>query len=135
MPLPWNIKQRKNPQHPEEPGKFYAQAQSGAAITDEQIDEEVAREMGMSIAVARSADDAYGVVRARHLQNGSSVPLRHIGRLGVSITSDGAATPEEVARLKKEISLTIRTDAELRNELEHGGFTYTGDVVRLPETP
>ncbi|MBI3921732.1 MAG: hypothetical protein HY318_09980 [Armatimonadetes bacterium] len=135
MPLSYGAIERKNPQRPEDPSKFYAQAESRSAVSLEEEAEEVAREMGMGLAVAQSALNAVGIVQARHLLHGDSVPTPHVGRIGVVITSDGTATPEELARVKKEKSLYIRMDSELRADLDRESDVFNGNVTRLPQTP
>lgn len=127
--------ERKNPRSPNDPPKCYAQIEAGDPLTEDELYEEMSREMGASDAMAKSAMAAYAKVAPRHLRRGRSVPLPGLARINVLITSDGTATPEELARVKKEVSLSIRLDSQLKLEFEHESMMYNGEVTRVSQTP
>jgi hypothetical protein len=53
--------------------------------------------------------------------------------LSSSLTSEGgAATPEELRRVPKDVGVNFRPATELRTYLENAGETFTGEVTNLP---
>lgn len=132
MPIPYKAMQRKNPQEPTAPAKFYAYDVTRSRLSEDEAAELIAEQMGTSIAAARGFMEAQGIVYTRALCHGDVVPLAGLGSLSAGVTSDGVATPEELARVKKEKTANFRTAPELKNALERAGDLYTGDVTLLP---
>jgi nucleoid DNA-binding protein len=95
MSLLYRPVNRKNPQQPAAPGKWYAVAVSRGAVSIEQLlnaacegntlDRDEMR-MGLNRAFAKATE---------YLELGFNVDLGELGHIGVSMRSNGADTPEE----------------------------------------
>lgn len=136
MPIPWKAIQRKNPRDPSAAPKYYAQDVTRSVVDMEELAHEVAARSGMSegdvLNVFRTAAD----IAAERMGHGDCVRFDRIGLLSASLTSEsGAATPEELRRIRKEIGVNFRPASELRTHLENAGETFTGEVTTLPSPP
>jgi len=133
MPIPWKVIQRKNPRDPNAVPKYYALDVTRALLDEEDAAHAVAVRSGLS------EGDMLGVLRtladwlAEVLAQGDSVRLPRIGVFSAGLSSEGgAATPDEVRQLRKEIGINFRPAPEFRRALEAAGDQFTGEVVQLP---
>jgi predicted histone-like DNA-binding protein len=133
MPILWKAIQRRNPRDPNAAAKYYAQDVTRSVVDTEALAHQIAARSGMSegdmLNVLRTLSD----VIQEELGDGNSVRLERIGVLSSSLTSEGgAATPEELRRVPKDVGVNFRPATELRTYLENAGETFTGEVTNLP---
>ena len=113
--------------------KLYFQFKDGAfhARSEQQVQERTAqleREAARDALLNHGADWLAAV-----LAQGDSVRLPRIGVFSAGLSSEGgAATPDEVRQLRKEIGINFRPAPEFRRALEAAGDQFTGEVVQLP---
>ncbi len=132
MPIQWKAIQRKNPQNATAVPKYYAQDVTRDVWDTDDLAQQVAVRSGMSegdlLNVLRTLAD----VIAEALSDGDSVRINRVGVLSASLHSDGgAATPDELRRIRKEVGVNFRAAPELRTALENAGDQFTGDVTTL----
>lgn len=133
MPILWKAIQRRNPRDPSAAPKYYAQDVTRSFVDTEVLAHQIAVRSGMSegdmLNVLRTLAD----VICEELADGNAVGLDRIGVLSTSLTSEsGAATPEELRRIPKEIGVNFRPASQLRRFLDNAGETFTGEVTTLP---
>lgn len=120
MSVKYNVVERKNPQKPQEPAKFYANAKADGEISLKALAEEIA---GGSTTV--SDTDVLAVLNemikacTRHLSEGRVVKLGDLGNFQITLTSGGAETEEKfTASLIKGNKVQFRAGEALRKMLK-----------------
>ncbi len=94
MSVKYNVVQRGNPQKPDEPKKFYAQAIGDGEVTQKDISKEIEEMTALSEPDVASALSAFRKILQRKLSEGRIVRFGEFGSFQVSFSSDGAATAE-----------------------------------------
>ena len=124
MAVKYIVTEKGNPSKPEEPKKHYAQAKADGEITFRRLSREIAEG-----STTVSDTDTMAVLNdlikilTRHLSDGKIVRLGDFGTFQVSISSDGADTPEKVnASLIRGAKINFRVTTTVSNEhLSHLG--------------
>jgi predicted histone-like DNA-binding protein len=96
MSLLYRVIPRKNPQKPEEPAKYHAQASSRGKITVEQLLDAVCEETTLNRDEARMAVNRIFKKAGDFIDLGFNVHFGDLGYIHVSLKSKGVDTPEEV---------------------------------------
>ena len=119
MPVKYNVVERKNPNDPTVPAKFYASAKADGDVNLKSLAKEIS---GGSTTV--SDTDVLAVlndlikVLNRHLSQGKIVKLGDFGNFQISISSEGAVTADKVSSsLIKSNKINFRPGADLRDML------------------
>lgn len=119
MPVKYNLSQKKNPQKPSEPAKFYANAKADGEIGLKEISKEIS---GGSTTV--SDTDVLAVlnefikVTKKHLAEGKIVKFGDFGNYQITLSSEGAETAEKfTSALIKSNKITFRPGADLKEML------------------
>ncbi|MGV0922988.1 HU family DNA-binding protein [Empedobacter tilapiae] len=119
MPVKYNVVERKNPNDPTAPAKFYASAKADGDVNLKSLAKEIS---GGSTTV--SDTDVLAVlndlikVLNRHLSQGKIVKLGDFGNFQISISSEGAVTADKVSSsLIKSNKINFRPGADLRDML------------------
>jgi predicted histone-like DNA-binding protein len=103
MPLYYTIQEKKNPQDPEAPGKFYIIARSLPAIGRSVFIEDMVRNTALTKSEAATVLD-YLFERVPHyIALGHTVQLGELGYFRATLCSDGSDTKEEVTADKVTI--------------------------------
>jgi len=121
--LQYKIMQKLDPREPTLPGKFYAQLTNRYQISFNEMLKEV------SVASAVSIGDTYNVLHTlteviqRHLENGRGVSLGDLGRIFITISSEGRDTPGEVdAHAIKRGNVRYTPGWRLKDAMRHLKF-------------
>lgn len=93
--LTYSVVERKDPQNPEVPGKYYAQAQARGEAGIREMSQRIQQMCTVTRADVLAVLTALEDVIAESLSNGEIVRLGELCSLRVSISSDGADTKEE----------------------------------------
>jgi predicted histone-like DNA-binding protein len=96
MSLLYRVIPRKNPQKPDEPAKYYAQASSRGKITVEQLLDAVCEETTLNRDEARMAVNRVFKKAGDFIDLGFNVHLGDLGYIHVTLKSNGVKMPEEV---------------------------------------
>lgn len=105
----YSVVERKDPQNPEVPGKYYAQAQARGEAGIREMSQRIQQMCTVTRADVLAVLTALEDVIAESLSNGEIVRLGELCSLRVSLSSDGTDTKEEFhSRLitKKRILFT-----------------------------
>lgn len=99
--------------------KYYAMASQRGKITTKQLATEISEMCSLTEVDVRASLMALSQVIKRHLEDGYSVQLENIGRLSISLTSDGFDSAADMrathVRAKK---INFMADKELKEVLE-----------------
>lgn len=119
MPVKYNVVGRKNPQKPNDPAKFYANAKADGEINLKAISKEIS---GGSTTV--SDTDVLAVlnefikVTKKYLSEGKVVKFGDFGNFQITLTSDGAESEEKfTSALIRGNKIAFRPGADLRETL------------------
>lgn len=93
--LTYSVVERKDPQNPEVPGKYYAQAQARGEAGIREMSQRIQQMCTVTRADVLAVLTALEDVIAESLSNGEIVRLGELCSLRVSISSDGTDTKEE----------------------------------------
>lgn len=93
--LTYSVVERKDPQNPEVPGKYYAQAQARGEAGIREMSQRIQQMCTVTRADVLAVLTALEDVIAESLSNGEIVRLGELCSLRVSISSDGADTKED----------------------------------------
>lgn len=91
----YSVVERKNPNTPEDPGKFYAQVQARGEMGIREIAERIQRECTLTRADTIAVLTALEDVVSEGLQGGEIVRLGELGSLQVSVSGQGVEKEEE----------------------------------------
>ena len=91
----YSVVERKNPNTPEDPGKFYAQVQARGEMGIREIAERIQRECTLTRADTIAVLTALEDVVSEGLQRGEIVRLGELGSLQVSVSGQGVEKEEE----------------------------------------
>jgi len=94
MSILYEIKERKNPQNPTVPGKFYPSVVRVNTISTRQLAKEISQASTMSYADVLGVFAAASEVIANHLLNSDAIRLNDLGIISSSLRGNGAETAE-----------------------------------------
>ena len=119
MAVTYKLVEKGNPQKPDEPKKFYAQAKSRSELTFRQLAKEIA-EGSTTVSdsdVLAVLNDLTKVLR-RHLANGEIVRFGDFGSFQISLSSQGAATEANFnASMMRPPKVAFRPGIDLKEML------------------
>lgn len=119
MAVNYVIVPRGNPSKPEGPKKYYAQAKSSGELTFKKLSKEIAE--GSSTVsdtdVLAVLNDLVKILK-RHLDNGEIVRFGDFGSFQITVSSDGAETPEKFnSSMIKNPKVAFRAGTDLKEVL------------------
>jgi predicted histone-like DNA-binding protein len=119
MSTKFHLIQRKNPQKPTEPKKFYAQPIADGEITSKEIGKEIEEMTSLTEPDVVSALSAFRKIMQRKLSEGRIVRFGEFGSFQVSFSSEGAETADkfEVSAIRNP-KIIFRPGADLRELLK-----------------
>ena len=119
MAVSYVLVERGNPQKPEEPKKFYAQAKSTGSVTLKELGKEITQRSTVNHADTLAVLEALTQVLADNLSAGKIVRLGDFGTFQIAITSDGAETEKEfTSNLVKNPKVAFRAGNDLKDMLK-----------------
>lgn len=95
MAILYEVKERKNPQTPGQPGKFYPIVARTQTITFNAITKEIAARSTVSKADASAVLISFEELILEHLKNSHGVRLGSLGIIYPTLTGSGAPSPDE----------------------------------------
>ncbi len=134
MALFYNRAQRRNPQDPEGPQKWYPVLRSTGMIKQSELAKLLADETTLNPKEAEMAIYQLFKVIVRVLFTGATVPLGDMGSFRLTISTTGADTEAEATADKvKQVNLRFMPSKDLKHELSKAEFIYLKSM--LLETP
>lgn len=125
----YSVVARKNPRQPDEPAKFYAQAQARGEMGIREIAERIQRECTVTRADTMAVLTALEDVVSEGLQSGEIVRLGELGSLQVSLSGQGAEAEDKYHDgLIERARILFRPGTTLRNGL--GTLAYERVAVK-----
>lgn len=116
--LTYSVVERKDPQNPETPGKFYAQAQARGEAGIREISQRIQQMCTVTRADVMAVLIALEDVVAEALTNGEIVRLGELGSLQVSLSGEGSADAESFNdSLIKKARILFRGGKTLQNAM------------------
>lgn len=116
--LTYSVVERKDPQNPETPGKFYAQAQARGEAGIREISQRIQQMCTVTRADVMAVLIALEDVVAEALTNGEIVRLGELGSLQVSLSGEGSADAESFNdSLIKKAKILFRGGKTLQNAM------------------
>ena len=119
MAINYVLVERGNPQKPEEPKKFYAQAKSTGSVTLKELGKEITQRSTVNHADTLAVLEALTQVLADNLSAGKIVRLGDFGTFQISVGSEGADTEKEfTSNLVKNPKVAFRAGNDLKDMLK-----------------
>ena len=119
MAVSYVLVERGNPQKPEEPKKFYAQAKSTGSVTLKELGKEITQRSTVNHADTLAVLEALTQVLADNLSAGKIVRLGDFGTFQISVGSEGADTEKEfTSNLVKNPKVAFRAGNDLKDMLK-----------------
>ena len=119
MAINYVLVERGNPQKPEEPKKFYAQAKSTGSVTLKELGKEITQRSTVNHADTLAVLEALTQVLADNLSAGKIVRLGDFGTFQISVGSEGADTEKEfTSNLVKNPKVAFRAGNDLKEMLK-----------------
>ena len=119
MAINYVLVERGNPQKPEEPKKFYAQAKSTGSVTLKELGKEITQRSTVNHADTLAVLEALTQVLADNLSAGKIVRLGDFGTFQISVGSEGADTEKEfTSNLIKNPKVAFRAGNDLKDMLK-----------------
>lgn len=116
--LTYSVVERKDPQNPETPGKFYAQAQARGEAGIREISQRIQQMCTVTRADVMAVLIALEDVVAEALTNGEIVRLGELGSLQVSLSGEGSEDAESFNdSLIKKAKILFRGGKTLQNAM------------------
>ncbi|MDR2911365.1 MAG: HU family DNA-binding protein [Bacteroidales bacterium] len=123
MAVQYTVTEKGNPQKPDAPKKWYANAKSSGEKTLRSLGKEIAARSTVSPADTQAVLVALTEVLAEELSDGKIVRLGDFGAFQVSISSDGAETEAKFnASMVKNQKVVFRAGIDLREMLRNLKF-------------
>ncbi len=118
MPAKYQTVQKGNPADPDAPKKYYAQVIQRGVCDLHKLAKEASERSSLTKGDMLSAFENLAELAMRHLAEGETVELGSLGTLVLSVSSDGAATANEVTSNSiKSRRLNFRLKKETRDQL------------------
>jgi len=123
MSLKYRLVQKVNPTKPTDPKKYYANVVTRGEISLRELAKEVAQISTVSIADVTAVVESLLQIIPRHLGQGEIVRLAEFGSMSVTLSSEGAATPDDFSsNLIKGVNLNFRPGKEINQTLDQVTF-------------
>lgn len=124
MAILYEIKERKNPQQPSAPGKFYPNVVRVNTLSTNELVKQIEKESTMSKADILGVLTAAAGVVGRELRNSNAVRLFDLGIISLSLGGPGAETIEEFNTKDHitKVKVQFLADKFLKKELEDVEF-------------
>jgi predicted histone-like DNA-binding protein len=121
--MKYKLLQRKNPQQPQEPGKYYAMPVNDGRVSQKAIATEIAGLSSLARGDVSNVIDSLIDTIPKYLLMGKSVNLGDLGTLRLSFSSAGAATPEDFrAGMISGVRVIFTPSTSLKKALEEVRF-------------
>lgn len=126
----YNKVQRRNPQAPEAPKKWFPAIKSRMQVSERDLIEEIADEVTLNPKEADMAIYQLFKVAIRALTDGKTVKLGDLGTFYLTITSDGVETREKVtAQQVKSVKVRFMPSLKLREAIAKATFASTESLL------
>ena len=124
MAILYEIKERKNPQQPGDPGKFYPNVVRVNTLSTNELVKEIEKESTMSKADILGVLIATAGVVGRQLRNSNAIRLFDLGIISVSLGGPGADTIDQFNTKEHitKVKVQFLADKILKKELEDVEF-------------
>lgn len=118
------IQERVNPNSPTDPRKYYATSKATGKINLRTLAKRISRESTLSIMDTQAVLEGFIQVIPDLLLEGNIVALGEFGTFRLTLSSEGAETPDEfnVSMIKKA-NLLFRAGSEFKDQLSNVKFT------------
>ncbi len=114
-----NTIQKTNPQKRNQPGKFYAVAQSRGEVNFRDMAKEIAEITTVSVPDAVAVLESLVMIIPRHIEKGEIVRLGELGSLRITVNCEASDTAEEVNASKiKKANYRFAPGGELQQTLK-----------------
>lgn len=136
-----NAVQRFNPLKPDEPKKWYPVQYTVKLVEETEVAELLADETTLNPMEAQMTIRQFRKVLQRLLLDGKSVRLGNWGTFSVTLSTEGAATREELtARNVKTVHINFQPGEDLKAAMQKADFVWldkaiSGSTPAAPETP
>lgn len=133
MTLLYNRIQRRNPQAPDAPKKWYPVLKSTGPIDNKEMGRQLADETTINAKEAELAIYEYSKIVLRALLNSQTVPFGDLGYFYLTANTTGADTEAEATAANiGDLNLRFRPSKDALHELSKAEFAYIKSL--LPET-
>jgi predicted histone-like DNA-binding protein len=123
--MKYKVIERKNPQKPDEPGKYYAIAVNAGTLTIRDFANEIAGRSSLTRGDIENVLNNFIDELPTFLKLGMSVKLGELGTIRASTISKGADTPEEFkSDLIKGMKIIFTPSSELKKSLTDATFEH-----------
>lgn len=124
MAILYEVKERKNPQTPGQPGKFYPGVVRTQTITFNAITKEIAARSTVSKADAAAVLISFEELIIEHLKNSNGVRLGSLGIIYPTLKGSGAPSAEEFNAKDHitEVMVRFRAAKSLKDEVQDAEF-------------
>lgn len=123
MAIPYTVIQRPNPSDPAAPRKHYGIAKSNGEVSLRQLADQIAEISTVSPIDTLAVLESLVQVLPDHLTEGRIVRLGDFGDFRVTISTEGADTPETFTKgMIKKANLNFRGGKLIRNALKTADF-------------
>ncbi len=119
MSVKYTITEKANPQKPQEPKKWYANAKSTGEVTLKALGKEITQRSTVNHADTVAVLEALNQLICEHLAEGEIVRLGELGSFQVNLSSHGSETPEKFnSSLIKSGKIQYRPGADIKAMLK-----------------
>ena len=116
MPVKYVLVERGNPQNPQAPKKFYAQAVSTGEASLKTIKTDISARSTVNPADVVAVIDTFVQIMIQELAQGKIVRFGDFGSFQLSVSSDGADTAEKFSSgMIRDARITFRPGSDLRD--------------------
>ena len=116
MKIKYVLSQKRNPQDPEGPKKWYATVKSTQEVTLKQLGKEITQRCTVNYADTLAVLESLTQMLAEHLGNNEIVKLGDFGTFYITIGSEGAETEEKFHRsMVRDPKVRFRSGSDLKN--------------------
>jgi predicted histone-like DNA-binding protein len=117
--MKYKLIEKKNPQAPQTPGKYYANAVNAGRFTIKNIAKEIAGRSSLTVGDTENVLENLLEELPTFLKLGLSVQLGDFGTMRLSLSSEGADTPEAFKRdMIKNAKVIFTPGVDLKNALK-----------------
>lgn len=122
--------QRRNPQKPDDPMKWYPVQNTVKNVDESEVAELIADETTLNPMEAMMAVRQLRKIVQRLLLSGNSVQLGNWGTFNITLSTEGAATKEALtARNVKSVNINFQAGSELKAALQKADFVWLNKLV------
>lgn len=116
---------RKNPMDQDAPPKYYPVQKTVHMVDETSVAEQIADETTLNPAEALMAIRQLRKILLRELMNSNSVQLGNWGSFGITLSTQGAETPEQVkATHVKQVKVNFTPGTEMKEALKKARFEW-----------